>query len=157
MDRLDTWLNAQRGWRRLLVLIATCYGSTLVLSYGIWGLSTSEFAVPALDTVLIAVLAIPGAVCIGSVMAKIDARRARNPRRKKGQPPFFMWRTTVGQWLLSSELLLGIFSPLYGHHRWVIGLMLILLCGFFLLVLETRRYTDRFTRPREGYIPKNMI
>jgi len=157
VDRLDIWLNAQRGWRRLLLMIATWYGSTLVLSYGIWGLSTSEFAVPVLDTALIAVLAIPGAVCIGSILATIYARRARNTRRKKGQPPFFIWRTTVGQWLLSSELLLGIFNPPYGHHMWVIWLMLILLLGFFLLVLETQRYTARFTRPREGYLPKNMI
>jgi hypothetical protein len=156
VDRLDIWLNAQRGWRRLLLMLATCYGSTLVLSYGIWGLSTSEFAVPALDTALIAVLAIPGAVCIGSVMATSHARRARNPRRKKGQPPFFMWRTTVGLWLLSSELLLGIFNPPVGHHRWVIWLMLILLGGYLLLVLETLRYKERFTRPREGYLPDSM-
>ena len=151
MDRLDTWLNAQRGWRRLLLMIATWYGSTLAISYGIWGLSTSEFAVPALDIAVIAVLAIPGAVCIGSVLATIYARRARNPRRKKGLPPFFMWRTTVGLWLLSSELLLGVFEPAPRAPH--VGYLADVDLAGRLFPARTerhRRYTDRFTRPREG-------
>jgi hypothetical protein len=157
VDRLDTWLNAQRGWRRLLLMIATWYGSALVLGRGVWGLSTSEFALPALDSIVIAVLALPGAVCIGSVMAVIYARHTRSPKRKKGQPPFFMWRTTLGLWLLSFDLSITVFLPTPGHHRSILVLAMVFLGGYLLLLLETRRYMDRFTRPREDYLPKNMI
>jgi hypothetical protein len=157
VDRLDTWLNAQRGWRRLLLMIATWYGSTLCLCCGVWGLSTSEFTLPTLDAIVIAVLAIPGAVCIGLVMVANYARHTRSPRRKKGQPPFLMWRTTVGVWLLSFELLITVFMPLHWRHKPVFVLAMILLAGYLLLLVETRRYTDRFTRPRGDYLPENMI
>jgi hypothetical protein len=156
VDRFDTWLNAQRGWRRLLLMIATWYASTLLLCCSVWMLSTSEFALPALDATVIAVLAIPATICLGSAMAANYARRARNPRRKKGQPPFFMWRTAVGLWLIPLDLLIG-FGPLREHHRTVFVLEMILVGGYLLLVAETRRYTDRFTRPRAGDLPKNMI
>ena len=128
MDRLDTWLNAQRGWRRLLLMIATWYGSTLCLCCGVWGLSTSEFTLPTLD-------AAPGTASTAITM--------------KGQPPFLMWRTTVGLWLLTSELLITVFIPHHGHHKSLFVLAMILLGGYFLLLVETLRYTSRFTRPRE--------
>jgi len=157
VDRLDTWLNAQRGWRRLLLMIATWYGSTLVLCRGVWGLSTSEFTLPTLDAIVIAVIAVPGTVCIGLALAANYARSTRNARRKKGQPPFFMWRMTVAQWLLSFALLTTVFIPLYSHHKTVFALQMISLAGFYLLILEIRRYTDRFTRPRADYLPQSMI
>jgi hypothetical protein len=157
VDRLDTWLNAQRGWRRLLLMIATWYGSTLVLCCGVWGLSTSEFTLPTLDAIVIAVVAIPGTVCIGLALAANYARRTRSPRRKKGQPPFLMWRTAVGVWLLSFELLITVFMPLHWRHKPVFVLAMIFLGAYFLLLVETLRYTDRFTGPRADYLPKNMI
>lgn len=157
MDRLDTWLNAQRGWRRLLLMIATWYASTLLLCSSVWMLSTSEFTLPTFDAIVIAVLAIPGAVFIGLALAANYARHTRSPKRKKGQPPFLMWRTTVGLWLLTSELLITLFIPHHGHHKSLFVLDMILLGGYLLLMAETRRYADRFTRPREDYLPKNMI
>jgi hypothetical protein len=157
VDRLDTWLNAQRGWRRLLLMIATWYASTLLLCCCAWMLSTSDFALPALDATVIAILAIPATICLGSAMAANYARGARNPRRKKGQPPFFMWRTAVGLWLIPFYVLIGFLSPFRAHHRTVFVLEIILVGGYLLLVAETRRYTDRFTRPRADYLPENMI
>ena len=106
---------------------------------------------------LIAVLAIPGAVCIGLAQSANYARSNRNPKRKKGQPPFFMWRTTLGLWLLNLDLSLGVFNPLHGHHRSTFALAVIFLGGYFLLLLETLRYTDRFTQPRADYLPQKMI
>jgi len=90
-------------------------------------------------------------------MVDIYARQARSPRRKKGQPPFFMWRTTVGLWLLNLDLSLGVFNPLHGHHRSTFALAMILLGGYFVVAVETRRYTERFTRPRRDYLPQKMI
>jgi hypothetical protein len=157
VDRLDTWLNAQRGWRRLLLMIATWYGSTLCLCGGVWGLSTSEFTLPTLDAIVIAVVAVPGTVCIGLALAANYARRTRSPKRKKGQPPFLMWRTAVGIWLLTFGLLITIFMPSHWRHKPVLVLAVIFLGGYFLLLVETIRYTDRFTQPRVDYLPKNMI
>jgi hypothetical protein len=68
-----------------------------------------------------------------------------------------MWRTTVGLWLLTFELLITVFMPLYSRHKPVFVLVMILLGGYLLLLAETLRYTSRFTRPREDYLQKNMI
>ncbi len=157
MDRLDTWLNAQRGWRRLPLMIATWYGSTLSLGCSVWELSTSEFTLPVLDATVIAVLALPGAACIGSVLAANYARNALNPKRKKGLPPFFMWRTTVGLWLITFDLSIGALIPHHGHHKAILALSMILVGGYFLLVVETHRYTGRFTRPRGADLPESMM
>jgi hypothetical protein len=157
VDRLDTWLNAQRGWRRLLLMIATWYGSTLVLGCSVWDLSTSEFPLTILDAVVIAVVALPGTVCIGLAQSANYARSTRNPKRKKGQPPFLMWRTAVGMWLLTFGLLITVFMPPHWRHKPVFVLAVIFLGGYFLLVLETLRYTHRFTQPRADYLPQKMI
>ena len=141
----------------VLVMIATWYGSTLVLCRSVWGLSTSEFTLPTLDAIVIAVVAIPGAVCIGLDLAANYARQTRNPKRKKGQPPFFMWRTAVGMWLLTFGLLITVFMPPHWRHKPGFVLAMIFLGGYFLLLIETLRYTDRFTQPRADYLPQNMI
>jgi uncharacterized membrane protein len=85
------------------------------------------------------------------------ARQARNPRRKQALPPFLMWRTTVGVWLLSFELLITVFVPLRWRHKPVFVLAMILLGGYLLLLIETRRYPDRFTGPRADHLPENVI
>ena len=90
-------------------------------------------------------------------MAVIYARHTRSPKRRKGQSPFFMWRTTLGLWLLNFDLSITVFFPTPGHHRSILVLAMVLLGGYFLLAVETRRYTSRFTRPRVDYLPKNMI
>ena len=95
MDRLDTWLNAQRGWRRLALIGLATYAPIACLGFGILGffaLFELILAFGAAAIVAIAALALPAAVGLGSISAAIYSRRARNPKRRKGQPPFFMWR-----------------------------------------------------------------
>lgn len=43
------------------------------------------------------------------------------------------------------------------RHKPVFVLAMIFLGGYLLLLVETRRYTDRFTRPRGDYLPANTI
>ena len=74
MDRLDIWLNAQRGWRRLAVIGVSSYMPTVCLGFcvmGFWilGVSSSLPPMPVAGIVAIALLAIPAAVGLGSITA----------------------------------------------------------------------------------------
>ena len=66
MDRFDTWLNAQRGWRRLTIVAVAFYAPIGCLSFGCLAFcslfSSSRPSVPVPTVVAIADLALPAAV-----------------------------------------------------------------------------------------------
>jgi MFS family permease len=161
MDRLDTWLNAQRGRRRLAVIGVSSHMPTFCLGFCVLGFcvlgSSSSLPMPVAAIVAIALLAIPAAVGFGSIMAVIYSRRARNPRRKKGLPPFFMWRQIALPWLLIPTLLNATLlntqdrsTPL---ERALALLQVISSIAIIALALETYRYSRRFARSREAGQP----
>lgn len=154
MDRLDAWLNAQRGWRRLVLTVMAEYPLTIALGYVARLIIAFESPISTLDSAAIAVLALPGAIAVGSLMAALHARRAQNSRRKRGQPPFFVWRQIAAMWVLlgylPTRMLLGQRIPtwmLLGQppFRSDEVLALIVSSGYFVLSMEAVRYRRRFT------------
>jgi hypothetical protein len=77
VDRLDTWLNAQRGWRRLAIIGVATYAPIACLIFACLGffslLSSSGPPVPVGAVVAIAVLSAPAAVGLGSITARVAA------------------------------------------------------------------------------------
>jgi hypothetical protein len=162
MDRLDTWLNAQRGWRRLAIIGVSSYMPTVclgfcVMVFCILGFGSSWPPMPVAAIVALAVLAIPAAVGFGSTLAVIYSRRARNPKRKKGLPPFFMWRQIALPWLLIPTFLNAILLNTQDRStpdvRALALLQVISSIAMLALALETWRYGRRFTRPRAAGQP----
>jgi hypothetical protein len=156
VDRLDTWLNAQRGWRRLAIIGVASYMPTFCLGFCVSGFCILAFSsslppMPVAAIVAIAILAFPAAVGFGSIMAVIYSRRARNPKRKKGLPPFFMWRQIALPWLLIPTLLnatlLNTQDRSTPDERALALLQVIFSIAMIALALETWRYGRRFTRP----------
>jgi hypothetical protein len=150
VDRFDTWLNAQRGWRRLAIVGVAWYWPTAAI--GFWLLLFSRTWLPAPKPVLvaIAVLALPAAGGLGSVMAANYSRRARNPKRKKGLPPFFMWRQIALPWVLFAGLSATSVAP---RNHAVPGLQMISGVIVIALAVETYRYSRRFTGPLRAVEP----
>jgi amino acid transporter len=146
VDRLDTWLNAQRGWRRLAFIGLATYAPIACLGFGILGFfalfSSSSPSVPAI--VAIATLALPAAVGLGSISAAIYSRRARNPKRRKGQPPFFMWRFIALMWMiLAGVATTSLTSP--GQEAAAIAHLICTILVIPLAVVNYR-YSRRFSR-----------
>jgi hypothetical protein len=155
VDRLDTWLNAQRGWRRLAIIGVAWYWPTVCLGFCVSGFCTLAFSsswpsMPALAIVAIAILAIPASVGVGSIMAVIYSRRARNPKRNKGLPPFLMWRQIAVPLVLlptiaATTLTADHGPPATGGPR-LAGLQMISGIIVIVLAVENYRYGRRFTR-----------
>jgi hypothetical protein len=162
VDRLDTWLNGQRGWRRLAIIGVSSYMPAVclgfcVMGFCILGFSSSLPSMPVAAIGAIAILAIPAAVGFGSITAVIYSRRARNPRRKKGLPPFFMWRQIALPWLLIPTLLNATLLNTQDRStpdlRALALLQVISSIAIIALAVETYRYSRRFTRPRAAGRP----
>jgi hypothetical protein len=157
MDRLDARLNEQRGWRRLAVIGVSSYMPTVCLGFCVMGVCILGFSsslppMPVAAIGAIALLAIPAAVGFGSIMAVIYSWRARNPNRKRGLPPFFMWRQIALPWLLIPTLLnatlLNTQDRSTPDERALALLQVISSIAIVVLALETWRYSRRFSRPR---------
>jgi amino acid transporter len=148
VDRLDTWLNAQHGWRRLTIIGVASYAPIACLSFGCLDffslLSSSGPSVPVRAVVAIAVLAVPAAVGLGSITAMIHSRRARSPKRRKGWPPFLMWRQTALLWMILAGI---VTAPLTPPGNRTIALVHVIFAILVIpLAAETYRYSRRFTR-----------
>jgi hypothetical protein len=148
VDRLDTWLNAQRGWRRLAIIGVATYAPIACLVFACLGffslLSSSGPPVPVGAVVAIAVLAVPAAVGLGSITARIYSLRARSPKRRKGWPPFLMWRQISLLWMILAGIAT---APLVPPGNRAIALVHLIFAILVIpLAAETYRYSRRFTR-----------
>lgn len=157
MDRLDTWLNAQRGWRRLLLIAVAGYAPTVMVGFYSWlclgPWAGGTFRGPTLSAIAIcAILAVPAAVGLSAVGAMLYARQARNPRRKQASPPFLMWRMAALFWLMFTSPLSATFAAYQGSstasHRVLGGLQLISAVAVITLFAETLRYRRHLARAR---------
>ena len=149
MDRLDTWLNAQRGWRRLAIIGVATYAPIACLVFACLGffslLSSSGPPVPVGAAVAIAVLAVPAAVGLGSITARIYSLRARSPKRRKGWPPFLMWRQISLLWMILAGIAT---APLVPPGNRAIALVHLIFAILVIpLAAESYRYSRRFIRP----------
>jgi hypothetical protein len=163
VDRLDTWLNAQRGWRRFWLLwlnlypIAMCLG---VITMGWQGLTGSEPPGPAFIFWSLA-LSVPGALLL-TVLVLLTRRRyeRRAVTRGKIQKPLFFWRMTGYIFLLISAMTIqqfGMTQPHgWRHHHQVLDVtaLVCLVCGMVLL-FDGLRYAYRLRRLDSKHRPIN--
>jgi hypothetical protein len=94
VDRVDRWLNAQRGWRRLLVgwLVTAPALVVMGLWWSGWGNIDSGTTVPTGAVLLhVAIAALAG---IPLMAVQVWPRRRR--RKSRAWEPRFSWRMIVG-------------------------------------------------------------
>ena len=140
MDRLDTWLNRQRGWR--LVMIHWVYLLPAVVALGLS--SYGEFGPQISDGVPV-LLAVAGC---SAVAAAPFAAFAMQLFRLRRQP--LSWRIAIGVMLAPCALILNVIETLrvvwspHTHQVVWAGSMLLLTIGVvFLLIPAARKSTLR--------------
>ena len=77
-------------------------------------------------------------------MAALHSRRARNPGRKKGLPPFFMWRQLALPWVLIAGAAVGRIDP---RNEDFVDFQMVSAIIVIALAVENVRYARRFTTP----------
>jgi hypothetical protein len=153
VDRLDTWLNAQRGWRRLgLLWLQTFPASILVVNaYLGWrGLSDSQPA--GTEWVWLVALAVPcTTVLAGVVLLLRPGSERRAGSRGRFVQPLFSWRGTGFILLLASSKVADVYvtSAPYDwkqRHHALSAILMVLIIGACVLGFENFRYIRRMRR-----------
>jgi hypothetical protein len=157
VDRLDTWLNAQRGWRRLALLWLQLYlPSILIINAYLSG--RNLVAEQTSGTELVWLLALPfpcAAVLIGPVLLAQARRERRARKRGSFSPPLLSWRFTGFFLFLAAEMTIPTIAVANTfdwkqQHR-LVG-MIALICSICLIVmfLENFRYIRRMRQLAHG-------
>jgi hypothetical protein len=140
MDRLDSWLNRQHGWRLALLLWIILLPAAAIIALGAWswfGAGTSDSRLVLLES----------GTCSLAAMALIAGLATASPNRRT-KP--LSWRAIVGVILVSSGAVLGSATDQlagWPHlHRAIAGVMLALTASggvFFVTAwLHQRRLAD---------------
>jgi hypothetical protein len=142
VDRLDLWLNAQRGWRREALIWLQLAPLTFMLgaaAFALFGLTAWGVAGP------IALAAL--------FRAAVRMRPAIGHARKKWIPPLFSWRRMAGLLALSASQSPNAFiAAEYGTSGWqhwhrVTGAVaLVASIAFLAALIADLRYTRRLSR-----------
>ena len=155
VDRLDSWLNDQVGWRRLainwLILcpVAVALGSSTSSEISLRHPGCEQLAgqrfiqecEPRLGTgfLVVVVVSVLAAVPLAGLLAVWQRRRAaRNPRR-----PFHSWSKIAAIWCLSTAPLLTTFADQqpYGRRTYYFVAGWVLIAGAVVFwLIETRRH-----------------
>jgi len=165
VDRLDSWLNDQVGWRQLAITWLVFCPVAVALGSSTWSeislrhpgceqLAGQRFiheCEPGLGTgfLVVVVLSVLAAVPLAALLAVWQRRRvARNRERS-----FHSWSKIAAIWCLSAAPLPSTFADQQPHGRhayyFVAGWVLIAGAAVFWL-LETRRYQRRSRRNAPG-------
>ena len=143
VDRLDTWLSAQRGWRRDLLLWLYIGPLVIMLCAMAWSWTGQAGWV-----------AIPIVLGIGGWLSirRPEEIRRRTPR-KKWRPPDLSWRRTLAALLLSAcQAVNAYIGPDETTARWrhwhpAFGTVnLVASAAFTILVIAAFRYVRRMSR-----------
>jgi hypothetical protein len=157
VDRLDTWLNAQRGWRRLALLWLQLYlpSALIINAYLSW---RNLFAEQTSGTELVWLLTLPfpcAAVLIGPRL--LAQARMERRARKRGSflPPLLSWRFTGFLLFLAAEMILpaiAVANPFGWKHQHRLVGMIMFICAicFIVLSLENVRYIRRMRQLAHG-------
>ena len=153
MDRLDTWLNAQRGWRCFALSWAQLYAPALLMvnAYLGWRNLPSGQA-SEMQYVWLLALAVPCAAVLAGPLLLLRAARERRVSRRGGfSEPFLSWRLTLMFLLIGSSVTLVAFINGHGlgweqQHNGLWTVALILPICALALGLETFRYARRIRR-----------
>jgi hypothetical protein len=154
VDRLDTWLNAQRGWRRFALLMVQIGPIAVLLAFcvvGAWGPSLPPLGLAFAGVVA---LGLAGAALLCVLQLWLHARRGRDDR--KNQVPLLTWRAIVYSPVMMGPFILIVSlsnaPPVWHrqHHRALDIAFLILLPGMLFVSWERARYQKRL-RDRQHY------
>lgn len=129
MDSLDTWLNRQRGWRRLALtwLVSLPFGvclGTMWVSLSNWDEDWNGAGPTALGAAAASVhlaLGVAASVPLAILAFAIEALSRRRPAKPgKIRPPRFLWRAIVSLNLLVTNGAYQVWSaaqPRQWHHN----------------------------------------
>ena len=111
VDRVDRWLNAQRGWRRLLTgwLVLAPALADLGLWWSAYGNFDGNATVPT-GTLLLRVAI---AALAGIPLAAMQVRPPKRRRKSRAWEPGYSWRRITAMYILMTEL--GVLA--YGSTR----------------------------------------
>jgi hypothetical protein len=154
VDRLDAWLNAQRGWRRLALVWLQLYPASIVIANGYltWRNRTPDQP-PAISYVSLLTLAVPVATVLAVPFLLLRTARVRRIRRRGGLvEPFLSWRFTALFLLLAGSMTLGVIINDHGvgwrqQHEALWNVVMALAIAAVVLGLETFRYAHCLRRP----------
>jgi hypothetical protein len=150
VDRLDTWLNAQRGWRRFGSLMLQVGPPCVLTSFACFGLFRARLPSHGLAFVGIIALGVVAAVMLGL----LDTGRARKDGGKRAFR--ITWRNIAYTPVMMCPFLLILLtfnaSPEWRqqHHGAAATALFVLVPGMFILTLERARY-ERRVRERRNY------
>jgi len=155
LDRLDWWLNAQRGKRRLLLLWVDAYPFGFIACVAFWAFWA--FEPDAVRTVLgAAAVAVLVAVPLAFVLSGLHAVRARAPYGRAARAwPRLSWRG-IGAWFLMVVLVAVqcvVFADLAHGRRQSASLLgngasVVIGVGCLGLLLAEDRYARQVARRR---------
>jgi hypothetical protein len=114
VDRVDRWLNVQRGWRRLLVgwlFFAPLFVDAGFLWSG-WGNLDDQATVPTGSVLVRVVIALVAGIPLVAVLVRLQTRR----RKSRPWEPGFSWRLFAAMYVFMA----GAGAESYGETRtWV--------------------------------------
>ncbi|HEY5398534.1 MAG TPA: hypothetical protein VIL16_24420 [Trebonia sp.] len=154
MDRLDTWLNAQRGWRRFGLLLVQIGPIAVLLAFCVVRVSGPSLPPLGLAFAGVVALGLAGAALLSLLRLWLHARRGRDDRKK--QVPLLTWRAIAYSPVMMGPFILIVSfnnaSPEWHrqHHRVLdIALLILFPCMIFVMI-EQSRYMKRL-RDRQNY------
>jgi Ca2+/Na+ antiporter len=111
VDRVDRWLNAQRGWRRLLTgwLFLAPAAVNAGLLWSSWGNANDQGTVATGSVLLRIAVAVLAAVPLAAVLMRLQLRRLRS----RPWEPRFSWRMFVAMYVFMT----GVSISVYGDTR----------------------------------------
>lgn len=153
MDRLDTWLSAQHGWRLLLLRgvaltpLGLCGGS-------LWSSDvTFDPATPQVHALVARMaLCVAASFLLAALTLLPPAWRGPARRPDRAWPT---WRATAGLYSMEAQFVVAGYEaaePLAWrwHNGWVFPLQLALVGVFLLMLVWDARYRSRLRRLRDG-------
>jgi hypothetical protein len=145
VDRLDAWLNGQRGRSRLALLWLQSYPVTVALGVVAWA-NWQPNATPLGIVLGGALLACPCAIPLSLVAVAVDRWRTR--RSAKPRLPLIAWRSFVFGTLCAANATIAAISvnetrAWHQQHRRLDIVMIAFCICLFVLVIETSSYTRR--------------
>lgn len=155
MDRLDSWLNAQRGWCYFALLCLNIWPLAVPLGDGILALlvfSSPLPLYPSVQSILLATaLSIPGVVPLAGLVLLLRLWGIRYAR-KHGKPvkPLLTWRLALAMLFMASGQTLSMLQDAEPYtrnsaHQVLSLVIMVLLAGGALVILWNFRYQQRTT------------
>jgi hypothetical protein len=152
VDRLDTWLSAQRGWRLLLVRCV----ALAPFGLGAGSLWSNNVTFDPATPQVRAVVARMGLCVVASLVLAALTLLPRSWRRPARRPDrtWPTWRLIAALYSFCAQFAVWACEqaePLAwrGHNSWVFPLQLAFLGGYFVMFVWNVRYLSRLRRLRD--------